>query len=1014
MSGSVLLALLVTCQVPPVVAETGQRAALRTDPMASNAMRSDARLDDVCFVDPQHGWTVGDRGTIWHTEDGGQNWYLQRSEVACPLNSVCFIDRQTGWAAGGFSRPYTHTSSGVLLSTRDGGRTWQHNSNLLLPTLKRIRFYDLKHGWAIGCPSAMFSTGVFTTDNGGRSWRPLSGGEASHWLAGDFLDPFSGISFSGALAGRSGAVAVVRRGGIEPARTGGFGLRNLEAMKLVATAQSPVNGWLVGDGGLVMMTGDLGASWQTPPGELPSNMTRHFDFAALAVRGPKCWIAGSPGTRVFHSPDAGRSWTAYATGTQLPIHGLWFVDERRGWAVGALGTILATEDAGQTWQRQRAGGARAALLGLFSGGSDVPLELFAQLCGNDGYLGVVEVINRRDVEVKRRNQAHPADRIHEALIAVGASDAGCAWRFPLRQAGLKLAADRIINGWDRANDARGLAELEIHLVRQIRLWRPEVIVTHDASPRGDDPLGHLINQAVLQAVGKAADPTLLSEQITHAGLEPWQVKKVYASVPPGRRGSPEVVTAKLATRLGCSLADAAATPRGLIEDRFGVAPETLGFCLLVRRLPQEQGRGDFFNGIVLRPGGDARRQLTEPPADGLDLLRRIAQRRRNMQAILEQSGKVPLGATQLLAQTGELTRGLDEESAGRILYHLGRRYHQTGRWPLAAETFELLTDSYPNHSLSRPALLWLVQYYAGGETAWRVQGAQRRYTVRQASTLSIDTSQQENRPERAAELGKQIERTWPDLFAEGKLQFPLAVAQRKRGFPRQAERFYMARARDATHDARWACAKGEQWLAEPIGLPPKAVLHCAVARAKPRLDGRLDDEVWQRAKPAQLRSGQHDDDQWPAVAMLAYDAEYLYLAINCRFAPGTKYEPTKGPRPRDPDLSARDRVDVFIDLDRDYATCYRLTIDHRGWPGEGCWGDSTWDPTWFVAADTSQGDWTAEAAIPMDQLTGNYPTSRAVWAVGIQRTVPGVGFQSWTTPAATAVMPEGFGYLIFD
>ena len=58
--------------------------------------------------------------------------------------------------------------------------------------------------------------------------------------------------------------------------------------------------------------------------------------------------------------------------------------------------------------------------------------------------------------------------------------------------------------------------------------------------------------------------------------------------------------------------------------------------------------------------------------------------------------------------------------------------------------------------------------------------------------------------------------------------------------------------------------------------------------------------------------------------------------------------------------------------------------------------------------------WTAEAAIPLDQLTGRFPTSRAVWAVGIQRIVPGAGFQSWTTPAAIAAIPEGFGYLVFD
>ena len=40
--------------------------------------------------------------------------------------------------------------------------------------------------------------------------------------------------------------------------------------------------------------------------------------------------------------------------------------------------------------------------------------------------------------------------------------------------------------------------------------------------------------------------------------------------------------------------------------------------------------------------------------------------------------------------------------------------------------------------------------------------------------------------------------------------------------------------------------------------------------------------------------------------------------------------------------------------------------------------------------------------------------TRDAWAVGVQRTIPGVGFQSWSAPASTQVTPEGFGYLIFE
>ena len=58
--------------------------------------------------------------------------------------------------------------------------------------------------------------------------------------------------------------------------------------------------------------------------------------------------------------------------------------------------------------------------------------------------------------------------------------------------------------------------------------------------------------------------------------------------------------------------------------------------------------------------------------------------------------------------------------------------------------------------------------------------------------------------------------------------------------------------------------------------------------------------------------------------------------------------------------------------------------------------------------------WTVEAAIPLSELTGQPPAATPAWAVGIQRIVPGVGFQSWTKPAAPEIIPEGFGLLLFQ
>jgi hypothetical protein len=147
--------------------------------------------------------------------------------------------------------------------------------------------------------------------------------------------------------------------------------------------------------------------------------------------------------------------------------------------------------------------------------------------------------------------------------------------------------------------------------------------------------------------------------------------------------------------------------------------------------------------------------------------------------------------------------------------------------------------------------------------------------------------------------------------------------------------------------------------------------------------------------------------------MLAYDDEFLYFAASCRKAAGVEYPTTDAPRPRDPELGDRDRIDLLIDVDRDYATYYRLTIDHRGWCSESCLGISSWNPEWFVASAEDEQTWTIEAAIAWEELTDSGPNERDAWAAGIQRVVPGAGFQAWTQPSAVRVRPEGFGLLMF-
>lgn len=1025
------------------LAASGSRAGPAEPPPAHvREMQEDAELTDVAFVDAQHAWAVGDRGAIWSTVDGGKHWRGQVSGVTCRLTSIQFLDAENGWAAGGMFHPYTHTSRGVLLRTRDGGRTWAQDKGLMLPALKRVRFFSASLGWACGESSALFPSGVFVTDNGGRTWSPLMGVDGPGWLAGDFIDPQTG-----ALAGRSGSMAAVRRRELQACRTPGFGLRGLNRMRLVGETQ----GWLVGDGGLVLATRDLGLSWQLASGEGLELAGNDFDWHALEVRGPRVWVAGSPGTKVLASCDGGQTWQAFNTQQNLPLYALAFADELHGWAVGALGTILATTDGGRTWQRQHSGGTRAALLALYSTAEDVPLELISRLSGNDGYLGAVEIVTRGDEAGSDRFSRTMSDRTHAAVIGAGASAAHTAWSFPLPPSAVAHTAEQIVEAWNRLNDGDGIERIEAFLVRQVRCWRPEIVVTHAASLSGADPAGHVMNQIVLEAVEQAADPTRFPEQLGQMGLDAWRVRKVLGSLPDGQLGDVNVSTAQLAPRLGDSLAAYATGPRGLILKQYVAAPPNVGFRLFVDTLPQHVGEQDFFSGIALHPGGEARRMISEFSTQGVDLMRRMAQKQRNMQAVITRSEQGQLDSARYLAQINDLTAGLDSSTAGNVIYQLAQHYRQSGKWALAAETFALLAQQHPDHPLSEAALVWLVRYWSSDEAAWRQRRAAqaggrqaaaaqvaRQVTVFQpASTLgqvlpgkkemalpgnapqvrgrmmAVDNTLETDWAARASELGKLLEQRSPATFAEPEVRFALAAAHRKQGLTKQAERYYLDVTRLRGHDSWWACAAGERWLSDPQGLPPKSLLRVA-SGPKPRLDGQLDDEIWQHAQQADLQGALADGVICPAKAMLAYDGEFLYLAVECRQAADADYPTSGSPRPRDADLSQRDRVDVFLDLDRDWSTWFRLTVDHRGWTGESCWNDDGWDPEWFVAAETRDGSWSAEAAIALAEMSGTAPRPKYVWALGIQRTIPGVGFQSWTTPAATSVLPEGFGYLIFE
>jgi tetratricopeptide (TPR) repeat protein len=267
-------------------------------------------------------------------------------------------------------------------------------------------------------------------------------------------------------------------------------------------------------------------------------------------------------------------------------------------------------------------------------------------------------------------------------------------------------------------------------------------------------------------------------------------------------------------------------------------------------------------------------------------------------------------------------------------------------------------------------------------------------------------------------------------------QFCLQAIRRNLGQFDVARKWYAQFSSRQPDGPRRDAALAELWLVNRSGPSPKPLAWCRQTANRPLLDGKLNDSCWQDLKTLPLRStaaarknqaaegtgaapGQPPDNplaDFPTEVYLAYDQQYLYLALRCRH-PADRYVPPVKVRQRDADLRAFDRVSLMLDLDRDYASYFHFQVDQRGCVHEECCQgghhDATWNPRWFVACHSEREAWQIEAAIPLAELTGDPVTVGKTWACNIVRVMPGRGVQAFSLPADVEPRPEGMGLLSF-
>jgi photosystem II stability/assembly factor-like uncharacterized protein len=1017
----------------------------------------DAALHAVQFIDREEGWAVGDEGVVWHTIDGGKNWERQPTGVRASLMSLHFLNPYTGWIAGREELPYGKGSVGVLLFTRDGGLKWERVTLNALPGLNRIKFVDNRTGYAAGDGTEQYPTGVFCTTDSGRTWNPLPGARATTWLAADFSFAPTGPKYGAVAAALGGAwnrLGIVSMG----TDTGKVSLNNEDTLggRAIRGLQCKENDVMaVGQGGLVLLSDKTnGRSWQVVPLKLPPEVLACWDFHAVQWLDNDIWVVGRPGSVVLHGRDRGDKWEVLPTNQPLPLNSVFFADGQRGWAVGEFGTILATKDGGKSWQVQHRGGQQAAAMCIHAQAQGLPAESVALLGGEDGYLSTgLRVLATDPASALPERAAEPARYAAAVRQAAGASGE-VLWQFPMPAHLSGTDKTAYLQTWDRLHAGRGTEQLLRQLVLALRIWRPQVVLTDPPQGQTAGPEEALISEAVLEAYRRAGDPKAFPEQMDHLGLKPWQPAKVYARVADRTAAQATVDLHAIRNQLETTLRDFAMPALALVDDTPATLPPLRCYRLLASRLDGAANHGNLMDGVSLAPNGVARRALSP----GAELAPEIAQTIRSRRA-LQTLSETPAGQltdpNKLLAQIGPLLSKMSDDQAAQAAFAVAMQYARQGQYPLAREAFLLMVDRYPAHSLSADAYRWLIRHNSSSEARRRHELGQflvitntefsASGTGQEESELTPDkrgAKPKQGPAETAVELKHQQQlrllgslgetRRWyqgclevePRLAAFGPLfatdpevQFCLQSARRNLGDFDGAKKWYTEFA-GHRQDGPWRdAALAELWLAVRSGPPPKPIAQCRQTPAKPFLDGNFDDDCWKGMKPLVLKNAIGDTDKdYPTEAWMAYDKEFLYLALRCKH-PADKYVPAAKGRKRDEDLQAYDRVSLMLDLDRDYNSFFHFQVDQRGCVREECnvggIADVSWNPRWFVAVKSDAEGWQIEAAIPMMELSGDAVTIGKAWACNVVRTLPGRGVQAWSTPADVKPRPEGMGLLIF-
>lgn len=966
-----------------------------------NSNVTNAGLNSVAVVTPDHVCAVGDAGAIVRSNNGGRTWSHVESPTRVNLNSIIFFDTQQGLAAGGTIGSHTRTSEGVLLQTQDGGETWTE----IVTNVPRVLGLKLDGArliaWGDYCPERR--SGVFISQDRGVTWTSAQ-------------IPLSHVTAAGARQGRFVAMDTLNRyyAGQPNPRDFRSVLQHANRWKAIRhTGQS----WIACGGNGTLEISNDGIHWTQVKVPLSQGAQRNCHWESIAQSGSELWIAGCPGSLFLYSPDFGQTWEVRYTGVSTPIHDIVFFDSQRGWAVGPLGKILATRDGGQSWYAQRRGSARLAVLAASESSASIPWAPLAASTWEERRLAAAIVLGTEDPIDEAGFLPSPTTQLQVLAPQLGLT-VQVQTGFELQEA----------------------AHRQNQLVAALLTWQPDVLLvgTSDGnSSSGPIRLHGFVESAIRQASLVDAPIPWVQE----LGLNAWHVQKL-VSVTDSRTADFSEQNQRVLKSLGLAIWDLLLPlPPEVVEQSTSTAMRTWWSETL-----NQAARTSLLGGIARDVSTE--RDSPELEVGNFQLVMGRVHRHNSIAQLVDTDSAeekwvrdldfllMNLPASEYQPVLWKLAQDLDDAKLATKRRHVLLRLiglQKTGDGPRWA-MLELLrlsasdevaawhqsdsTRDEPRHlasandppssddpgsALSAPS--WnaspFEQYPNAMQTTAVVSASASKEDTRQPT--AIDATQW-------FQLYSEFSQLAPDLIHRPDIQMlahrmssrmpgqahfsdRLETLQEMKqiiGWPQIAQQELAYRSNQL---------RGSRWVA-----------FAPWAETRPQLDGQLDERFWNRVPPMPMTD--FADQQEPSLVRWAYDQRYLYIAIQCPKPEGSARVPVQRIRTYDSDLSAQDHVELVLDTDRDYVSTIQLAIGEDGRTYDRCCGQQKFDPKWHVFVDSSAASWTAEIAVDLRYLTTDKNLVAGAWAVSARR-LGGTAPQSWSRLRTHRPMPAASGMLLF-